>query len=221
MSIHEFSIGGRAAGRTAQTAFTLIELLVVIAIIAILAAMLLPALGKARQQAIEMNCVNNLRQHGLAIQMYADISKEEYPLWLSALVPDYFPGANVLQCRADGNTGRTPEQWQMHPLGSYPEAYDRPGNEYSTNGTAGYERVECISYFYEFTGSPCSWKDAPLTWNQVKRRDMRSAKYQQWQSFFPLVRCFWHMPDNKKPALNVSIQGNVFRSNLEWETGVW
>src|SRR5262249_21367106 len=80
----EFNKLVRRCCRSTEAAFTLIELLCVIAIITILAAMLFPALAKVRDRAKRIQCVNQLRQTGLAFHAFAHDHDGRFPMRVPA-----------------------------------------------------------------------------------------------------------------------------------------
>jgi len=100
----KWTITNERSTASAKSAFTLIELLVVIAVIAILAAMLLPALGRAKESGRRIACLNNLRQLGLASQMYVNENQGCYPernqksRWPDRFYDSYGKNIKVLLC---------------------------------------------------------------------------------------------------------------------------
>jgi prepilin-type N-terminal cleavage/methylation domain-containing protein/prepilin-type processing-associated H-X9-DG protein len=78
-----------------SAAFTLVELLVVIAIIAILAALLLPAVAKSKAQGKSVACLSNLRQLGVALQLYVQDHDNKLPVIFDA--PVGAPPTNLLR----------------------------------------------------------------------------------------------------------------------------
>jgi len=152
--------------------FTLIELLVVITIIGILAGFLLPSLQTAQEKARQSNCLNNLHQLQLAVEMYQS-DCGQLPPWLSNL-QKYILAKKVYQCLSDQSRGRQGSRppWQMpgdHGSDRFGETWDFEGAG-AAAGAAGCGSevdseassmqnpwIQANSYLYELCAARCSW----------------------------------------------------------------
>jgi prepilin-type N-terminal cleavage/methylation domain-containing protein len=127
-------------------AFTLIELLVVIAIIAILAALLLPVLSRAKMRAVQIECVSNYKQAGVALHMYLDEHNDQLPAGDNPTAPVYLDQTDSAAYNTSLNT------YLPYYLATYLSL--PPPSAFSATGTNGVVKVLlCPAYLRLLPGN--------------------------------------------------------------------
>jgi prepilin-type N-terminal cleavage/methylation domain-containing protein len=242
----------RTAARTQQRdlitmqkyrSFTLIELLVVIGIIAILAAMLMPALGKAREKARQTECVNQLKQISLGVEMYRGDNRGRFPPWISCMYPDYINSKKVYHCPMvkDPIADYDPHPFDGGQANKFYENTTNTGKDFDPNVGSGSRQVPHVSYLYQMNnGEPTAtihgWFGTDSTScptiadckeYQLANGDSSNGNKPYDPTLFPIISCFSHVKkkggsaEHYAPVLQIAYSGNFFMSKVRWEYGQW
>jgi prepilin-type N-terminal cleavage/methylation domain-containing protein/prepilin-type processing-associated H-X9-DG protein len=148
-------------------AFTLIELLVVMAIIGILASMMLPSLSGAKEQAHQINCVSNLRQLGVGLQLYRDDHDFRFPPKTVIETHPTSPNTWVSKDLQFGVGGRDPvfplSTWSALAASRPLNAYVAPSPVYRCMRDRGQPALGIVPSNYEALGSSYHYNTGSLT----------------------------------------------------------
>jgi prepilin-type N-terminal cleavage/methylation domain-containing protein len=218
-------------------AFTLIELLIVISIIAVLAGLLIPAVSMIQSKAKDLKCSNNTRQVAIALMVYADDNKEDFPAQLHDMFSSSTYGLRGLErllvCPKDSSKGASNDMGRAY-------FHSNPTEDlrylWESGSSYLYEVSGAIckggpntpfEYFYKYSPATDKPPDNTVSWYTAKRNQLHFG----WNgdpmpdSLFPIIRCFHHQRwghnmDKVDKVNNVSWNGNVFWSVISWEYNI-
>lgn len=202
-------------GNNVTTGFTLIELLVVISIISLLIAILLPALGKAREASRRVQCATKVRALAQASIVYSMDYKNVLPM----VEAPYNVANGYFATRAAGK--QILQQYMNYSMatGVYRAVPMKcPSNPYGVNGAAQ------PSLDYSYNGNTAAWPGVgrtpwlDITYDMVN--NIANKYHARWGLYFDRVSTNWGDTSYKGPASTSHREGDTFEGgNVAWADG--